>query len=182
MLKRRIAVCLLLVAVIAQSGPGYSRSNKSEANHHKNRSAKAVAIAPLRMSIPLYQFPRLTSEEQGDLHAGIEPQDGRWEPSPAPTGFIGWGVWWDKLRNDPAAICTLLAAAAVWLVGFVRYKDILDNHYIAGFCQAFDLIGGRFVSRGDSQYNYTHRESPDEIPPLIPRSLKIKKPKVTKPI
>jgi hypothetical protein len=53
----------------------------------------------------------------------------------------------------------------VWVVGFIRYKDIFDAHYITGFCQALDLYNRRFVIRGDSGYNYAYAEDPNQIPP-----------------
>jgi hypothetical protein len=54
---------------------------------------------------------------------------------------------------------------SVWIVGFVRYVDIFDTHHISGFTQVFDGIGGRFVRRGDQQYNYAYTEKFAEIPP-----------------
>jgi hypothetical protein len=53
---------------------------------------------------------------------------------------------------------------SVWLVGFVRYDDVFDNHHVTGFAKVFDRIGGRFVTRGGEKYNYARAERAEEIP------------------
>jgi hypothetical protein len=53
---------------------------------------------------------------------------------------------------------------SVWLVGFVRYRDIFGQHQITGFTQVFDPIGERFLARGDDKYNYAHSEKASDIP------------------
>ncbi len=53
---------------------------------------------------------------------------------------------------------------SVWLIGFVRYDDLLGGNYISGFAQVYDPVGMRFVIRGDETYNYARKEKADEIP------------------
>lgn len=52
----------------------------------------------------------------------------------------------------------------LWAVGFVRYQDIFRQNFIVGFALAFDPIGGRFVRRGDADYNYYREEEAADIP------------------
>ena len=47
-----------------------------------------------------------------------------------------------------------------FFLGYVRFRDILGNNYITGFCALYDFIGERFVLMGDEQYNYTRQETP----------------------
>jgi hypothetical protein len=54
---------------------------------------------------------------------------------------------------------------SVWVVGFVRYKDIFGHHHISGFAHVLDLIHERFVRRGGEQYNYARTDNPRTIPP-----------------
>lgn len=46
----------------------------------------------------------------------------------------------------------------LFLIGFVRFRDIFDQRHITGFCLRFDKRGGQFLFDGDERYNYTHRE------------------------
>lgn len=52
----------------------------------------------------------------------------------------------------------------MWLVGFVRYHDIWDDHYITGFAKVFDQVEKKFIVRVDEKYNYTRRDTLIEIP------------------
>lgn len=45
-----------------------------------------------------------------------------------------------------------------FFVGYVRYKDILQNRYIVGFCFMFDRNGNRWILSGDEKYNYCRKE------------------------
>ncbi|MFI5023303.1 MAG: hypothetical protein ACHQRJ_16855 [Alphaproteobacteria bacterium] len=51
---------------------------------------------------------------------------------------------------------------SIWVVGFIRYRDIFGNKHITGFCMVYDPIGDRFVSRGDENYNYARTEKKAE--------------------
>lgn len=42
--------------------------------------------------------------------------------------------------------------------GFVRYADILKNHFILGFCFMFDREGNRWILSGGDDYNYCRKE------------------------
>ena len=49
---------------------------------------------------------------------------------------------------------------AIFFTGYVRYADmILGTRYISGFCFVYDLIGDKFVRRGNNaDYNYAYKE------------------------
>lgn len=47
---------------------------------------------------------------------------------------------------------------SIYFIGYVRYTDIHGGRYINGFCFLYDWIGGKFVRRGDNQYNYTKND------------------------
>lgn len=47
---------------------------------------------------------------------------------------------------------------AVWMLGFVRYKDVFGKQFVSGFALVFDPFGGVFVKRGDQLRNYTREE------------------------
>jgi len=58
----------------------------------------------------------------------------------------------------------------VWVVGFVRYTDVFDRHFISGFTECFDTLSGRYVKRGGERYNYRREEASNNIPPPSSRS------------
>ena len=43
----------------------------------------------------------------------------------------------------------------VFLIGFVRYRDIFRKRHITGFCARLDRRTNRFILEGDRRYNYT---------------------------
>jgi hypothetical protein len=47
---------------------------------------------------------------------------------------------------------------SLFLMGFVRYRDIFGNRYRTGFCFVFDHRQNAFVLIGDDPYNYRCRE------------------------
>jgi hypothetical protein len=51
--------------------------------------------------------------------------------------------------------------ADVFLIGFVRFRDIFDSRYTLGFCAKFDRKGGNFVLDGGKGYNYQTQQKPD---------------------
>ncbi|HEX3673241.1 MAG TPA: hypothetical protein VHU87_03115 [Rhizomicrobium sp.] len=57
---------------------------------------------------------------------------------------------------------------SVWCFGFVRYRDILNEHHVTGFCFAYDASHDTFVQRGDGRYNYSRDEQPEDIPSAPP--------------
>ncbi len=46
----------------------------------------------------------------------------------------------------------------LYLIGFVRFRDIFDQHHITGFCLRFNKRDARFLFDGDERYNYTRKE------------------------
>jgi len=46
-----------------------------------------------------------------------------------------------------------------FILGYVRYRDIFGAQYVVGFCGIYDIVGRRFVLRGDENYNYAKRIS-----------------------
>jgi hypothetical protein len=48
--------------------------------------------------------------------------------------------------------------AELFLVGFVRFRDVFDRKHITGFCLNFNKRDGRFLFYGDGRYNYTRQE------------------------
>jgi hypothetical protein len=53
--------------------------------------------------------------------------------------------------------------SGVFLIGFIRYKDVFDRRHITGFCAKFDERTNRFALHGGDGYNYT-RDETDETP------------------
>lgn len=51
----------------------------------------------------------------------------------------------------------------VWVIGFVRYRDVFGKQFVSGFCLLFNPFRGEFVRRGDHLRNYT-REEPVTAP------------------
>ena len=47
---------------------------------------------------------------------------------------------------------------AVWVLGFVRYKDVFGKQFVSGFALVFDPFRGVFVKRGDQLRNYSREE------------------------
>jgi hypothetical protein len=47
----------------------------------------------------------------------------------------------------------------LFLIGFVRFRDIFDRRHITGFCLRFNKRDGRFLFDGDERYNYTRPEN-----------------------
>jgi hypothetical protein len=47
----------------------------------------------------------------------------------------------------------------LFLIGFVRFRDIFDRRHITGFCLRFNKADNRFLFEGDERYNYTRQES-----------------------
>jgi hypothetical protein len=45
----------------------------------------------------------------------------------------------------------------IFLVGYLKYSDISDNHYMIGFCQMLDCASHCFVPVGDERYNYVRQ-------------------------
>lgn len=150
MRRRPIAAGLVVVAVVAWSGPGHSRSNERKPRQHQEKATQVIAVAPLRMSFPFYQFPGLKSEEQSGQPYDTEPKDGYGEPDQTPSGFIGWRLWGDKLRNDPVAICTLIAAAAA----IVHYRGIDSTIRKTVTCWRWDSSISGWAFFNDPKYNY----------------------------
>jgi hypothetical protein len=54
----------------------------------------------------------------------------------------------------------------VYLIGYVRYRDIFGNHYVTGFCAILIRDTRRVLLIGDDGYNYTKEEGrrPPEPP------------------
>jgi hypothetical protein len=49
--------------------------------------------------------------------------------------------------------------------GFIRYSDTFGNCYITGFLAAFSPTHSDWALRGGKQYNYSHQERREDIPP-----------------
>jgi len=47
----------------------------------------------------------------------------------------------------------------LFFMGRIRYADIFDRTYVAGFCFLYDSTWHRFVRIGDERYNYARRET-----------------------
>jgi hypothetical protein len=52
--------------------------------------------------------------------------------------------------------------SALWLYGYIAYRDFLDANHVAGFVAGFESRGpgleGRFVQQGPAAYTYSRRE------------------------
>jgi len=75
------------------------------------------------------------------------------------------GTLMNSVLTEPQKDAVANFRASVWIVGFVRYDDLLGGHYITGFTQVYDALGMRFVVRGDRAYNYARKEKGENIPP-----------------
>ena len=53
---------------------------------------------------------------------------------------------------------------SIWIVGFVRYKDIFTTNYITGFAVIYDPIRDRFFPKGGEKYNYARMEKVEDLP------------------
>jgi hypothetical protein len=53
----------------------------------------------------------------------------------------------------------------LFLIGFIRFRDIFDNRHLTGFCLRFDKRDGRFFFNGDERYNYTYEEKKKRADP-----------------
>jgi hypothetical protein len=73
----------------------------------------------------------------------------------------------DKIE-DAGAVKMMKRGAAkerrICFYGFVRYHDAFGNHYINGFLAIFNPAG-TWLLRGGDEYNYSHTERPEDIPP-----------------
>lgn len=52
--------------------------------------------------------------------------------------------------------------ASVFAYGLVRYADVFGNHYLSGFCYAFNAICNRFYAIGGANHNYRRKLTEDE--------------------
>jgi hypothetical protein len=66
--------------------------------------------------------------------------------------------------DDETKVAFAEGKKSLWVVGFVRYEDIFSQSHINGFCMVYDMVGEKFVRRGDEWYNYARIEQPHEIP------------------
>ena len=53
----------------------------------------------------------------------------------------------------------------IFFQGFIRYHDAFGNYYITGFLAAYSPLYGAWALRGGKQYNYSHQEKGEDIPP-----------------
>jgi hypothetical protein len=61
---------------------------------------------------------------------------------------------------DPDTWLTFSAGdSELFLMGFVRFRDIFDKRHITGFCLKFNKAENRFLFDGDERYNYTRNEA-----------------------
>ena len=112
----------------------------------------------------------ISTASRGSIAAAIDPQEigGREMPvGIAVTTERNWteGTLMNSALTEAQKADAANFRASLWLVGFVRYDDLLGGHYITGFSQVYDPIGMHFVTRGDRQYNYARSEKAEEIPP-----------------
>ena len=62
------------------------------------------------------------------------------------------------LPDDEALSDVLQKKRALFLIGFVRYKDVFKRSHLTGFCARFERDANRFFLKGDERYNYTKEE------------------------
>jgi hypothetical protein len=69
-----------------------------------------------------------------------------------------------KLQFLQEEIDILQRRKSIWIVGFVRYVDLLGNHRINGFSEVLDVWVGKYIRRGSEIYNYAADELEGDIP------------------
>jgi len=47
----------------------------------------------------------------------------------------------------------------LFLIGYIRYRDVFGTRYLRGYCAIFNVTGGDFVLIGNDRYNYEETES-----------------------
>ena len=88
----------------------------------------------------------------GDMPA---PVDAKKEPGHVlPDGYVI-----DKRRPFTRITSGVHGIHGLFLIGFVRYKDVFEKRHITGFCAIFDSGFNRFTLKGGKDYNYTRDES-----------------------